>query len=145
MNTQDHEFKIYQPSLLKEFEVPVNTPPRILREFTRNGEKPIQVGSKYRIPFTCMEIVDCAAGAWHSILITSEGKTFGMGDTQYGQLSIQEVENDPTLFSQETDSSNRHLIPHLITSLQDEKICAVACGYFHSVFLTYGMFYDNFL
>ncbi|KAL9642785.1 hypothetical protein ABK040_009860 [Willaertia magna] len=138
------EFRVVIPTLIKKYErnqsnnstnsLPSSSVSRLSDAFKRKVS--VSTSSSFNedsessntntISYQKLQIVDCAAGAWHSILLTKDGRVFGMGDTQYGQLGL----------SNRLDGTTRYPLPFLIKSLQHEKIKAVSCGYFHSVFLT---------
>jgi alpha-tubulin suppressor-like RCC1 family protein len=70
-----------------------------------------------------IKIVQCSAGAWHTLFVTDSGLVFGSGDTQYGQLSLQ------------CTNSTKFFVPTLIQDLKKYRIITTSCGYFHSAFI----------
>jgi alpha-tubulin suppressor-like RCC1 family protein len=67
-------------------------------------------------------IVQIAAGGYHSFALTSSGKVYGWGWNAYQQLGIQESVNVST--------------PVLIDTLQAYTIKSISCGWIHSYFIT---------
>ncbi|KAG2387215.1 hypothetical protein C9374_001547 [Naegleria lovaniensis] len=141
------EFRVLTPTLIKHFLVPkknlsqyIHTEllsKRSLSEqaaFYRETTSSHNHSNSIQYSWQDVDIVDCAAGAWHTLLLTKQGRVFGLGDTQYGQLGLENRQDDNS--TNPSTSSTRYPLPFLISSLQHERIAAVSCGYFHSVFLT---------
>ncbi|GMH38662.1 hypothetical protein BSKO_06546 [Bryopsis sp. KO-2023] len=67
-------------------------------------------------------MIKVSCGARHTVALSSEGDLFGWGWNKYGQLGHKEQERIPS--------------PHLINFVRDKGVLDVACGWWHSVFLT---------
>jgi alpha-tubulin suppressor-like RCC1 family protein len=70
-------------------------------------------------------VVSVACGQYHTMVVTSNGKVFGFGKNDYGQLGIDSVENQ--------------LLPVLVRGALDKQTALeVRCGYYHSIVLCGG-------
>jgi alpha-tubulin suppressor-like RCC1 family protein len=67
--------------------------------------------------------VSIASGAVHTVFLTNEGKVYGCGRNDYGQLGLN-------------DTSDRSVPTLITTNIGSLTISAIACGAHHTVFLT---------
>ncbi|GBG62459.1 hypothetical protein CBR_g30780 [Chara braunii] len=72
---------------------------------------------------TGKNIVDIAAGGWHSMALSGEGELYAWGRGEHGRLGFGE------------DKSSK-VFPQRVTLLEGERIIQVSCGGTHSVALT---------
>lgn len=70
-----------------------------------------------------LNLVDIAAGGWHSTALTDEGEVYGWGRGEHGRLGFGE------------DKSSK-MVPQRVQYLAGEDIVQVSCGGTHSVALT---------
>ncbi|CAM6090961.1 unnamed protein product [Calypogeia fissa] len=70
-----------------------------------------------------LNLVDIAAGGWHSMALTTSGEVYGWGRGEHGRLGFDE------------DKSSK-LVPAQIQLLAHETIIQISCGGTHSVALT---------
>ncbi|TDH65060.1 uncharacterized protein CCR75_002142 [Bremia lactucae] len=68
-----------------------------------------------------MEVAMVACGLYHTIICTAAGGLYACGKNDYGQLGM---------------GHNRLLKVATFVSLPNEKVCFVACGYYHSMVVT---------
>ena len=65
-----------------------------------------------------------ATGLEHTVFLTNDGKVYSCGNHLYGRLG------------RTVDTANPRTIPSIISTLDPFTITAVACGSYHTVFLT---------
>ena len=87
-----------------------------------------------------VEIIQIACGRSHTMFLTSMGNVYGCGDNNYRQVNTSNIDIIPQQ-TKITDFS-----PQLVS---DETITEIACGLYHTMFLTsegnvYGCGYNNF-
>jgi alpha-tubulin suppressor-like RCC1 family protein len=73
-------------------------------------------------PFDTLKISAIACGESYIIFLTNEGKVYSCGKNEYGQLGL--------------GNTTQQTMPQQISSLNSFKISAIACGYWHTIFLT---------
>ncbi|KAF3443904.1 hypothetical protein FNV43_RR13594 [Rhamnella rubrinervis] len=71
-----------------------------------------------------LNLVDIAAGGWHSTALTEEGEVYGWGRGEHGRLGFGD-----------NDKSSK-MLPQKVQLLTGEDIVQVSCGGTHSVALT---------
>jgi alpha-tubulin suppressor-like RCC1 family protein len=70
-----------------------------------------------------LDLVDIAAGGWHSVALTADGEVYGWGRGEHGRLGFG-------------DDKSSKMIPQKVHTLESEFIVQVSCGGTHSVALT---------
>ncbi|BBN20285.1 hypothetical protein MPTK1_8g17940 [Marchantia polymorpha subsp. ruderalis] len=70
-----------------------------------------------------LELVDIAAGGWHSMALTAKGEVYGWGRGEHGRLGFG-------------DDKSSKMVPAQVNLLEDEFIIQISCGGTHSVALT---------
>jgi RCC1 and BTB domain-containing protein len=70
-----------------------------------------------------LNIIDMSCGAYHSLVLTSNGDIYAWGDNESGQIG-------------NGNDSQSQLIPFKINYSMNEKFKAISCGAFHSMALT---------
>ena len=68
-----------------------------------------------------------SCGAFHTMILTTDGKVFSMGREDYGMLGIG---------SREDSLSGGSMCPTLIERLSDKRVTDISCGGWHSILLT---------
>ncbi|CAN1241123.1 Ultraviolet-B receptor UVR8 [Linum perenne] len=71
-----------------------------------------------------LNLVDIAAGGWHSTTLTQDGEVYGWGRGEHGRLGFGD-----------NDKSSK-MVPQKVNLLTGEDIVQVSCGGTHSVALT---------
>ncbi|KAL6520094.1 hypothetical protein OROHE_017237 [Orobanche hederae] len=70
-----------------------------------------------------LNLVDIAAGGWHSTALTDDGEVYGWGRGEHGRLGFG-------------DDKSSKMVPQRVQLLVGEDIVQVSCGGTHSVALT---------
>ncbi|KAI3451752.1 hypothetical protein Pfo_008417 [Paulownia fortunei] len=70
-----------------------------------------------------LNLVDIAAGGWHSTALTDDGEVYGWGRGEHGRLGFG-------------DDKSSKMVPQRVQLLVGEHIVQVSCGGTHSVALT---------
>ncbi len=70
-----------------------------------------------------LNIIDMSCGAYHSLVLTSNGDIYAWGDNKSGQIGNR-------------SDSQSQLIPFKINYSMNEKFKAISCGAYHSLALT---------
>ncbi|KAL8044827.1 hypothetical protein ABFX02_08G071600 [Erythranthe guttata] len=70
-----------------------------------------------------LNLVDIAAGGWHSTALTDDGEVYGWGRGEHGRLGFG-------------DDKSSKMVPQRVQLLVGEEIVQVSCGGTHSVALT---------
>jgi len=89
---------------------------------TVDETNPSSVPSQITTNIGPLTITAIACGVSHTIFLTNEGKVYSCGRNGSGQLGLGNTTNQPT--------------PEPISTLNSFTITAIACGEFHTVFLT---------
>lgn len=70
-----------------------------------------------------LNLVDIAAGGWHSTALTDDGEVYGWGRGEHGRLGFG-------------DDKSSKMVPQRVQLLVGEEVVQVSCGGTHSVALT---------
>lgn len=70
-----------------------------------------------------LNLVDIAAGGWHSAALTDDGEVYGWGRGEHGRLGFG-------------DDKSSKMVPQRVQLLVGEEIVQISCGGTHSVALT---------
>jgi alpha-tubulin suppressor-like RCC1 family protein len=88
-------------------------------------------GSKSRPLCDALQVVDVAAGGWHSVFVTRPGELFACGDNRHGQLGLGHKETI-ALPARSTVVGS----PFPGSGPKDVAFAKAAAGQFHTLLLT---------
>jgi len=96
--------------------------PQLLTTFSRNPHRVSNTNGEDGAEDEDIEIVQIAAGAFHSAAISAVGDLYTWGNGSYGQLGFGDTSSSP--------------VPRVVSALNGMDVCLVACGGEYTVAIT---------
>ena len=81
-------------------------------------------------PLNSLKIISAAAGIFHSLFLSEDGKVFSCGTDSHGQLGLNSSSKSKKKIG------NKQYVPRMINSLSMYRVKELAAGHLHSIFFT---------